>query len=87
MTRISTRYTLAAALILGLTGATLAATLPPDVQLHPKQELTRNNGSEPETLDPAMASGVPANNIIRDLFEGLTATDSTGKIVPGVAES
>ena len=87
MTRISTRYTLAAALILGLTGAALAATLPPDVQLHPKQELTRNNGSEPETLDPAMASGVPANNIIRDLFEGLTATDSTGKIVPGVAES
>ena len=87
MTRISTRYTLAAALILGLNGAALAAVLPPDVQLHPKQELVRNNGSEPETLDPAMASGVPANNIIRDLFEGLTSADSTGKIVPGVAES
>lgn len=65
----------------------LAATLPAGVKLHDKQELVRNNGSEPETLDPANASGVPANNVIRDLFEGLTAVDSSGKVVPGVAES
>ena len=65
----------------------LAATLPAGVKLHDKQELVRNNGSEPETLDPANASGVPANNVIRDLFEGLTAVDSNGKVVPGVAES
>jgi oligopeptide transport system substrate-binding protein len=30
---------------------------------------------------------VGANNITRDLFEGLTANDSDGKLVPGVAES
>lgn len=65
----------------------LAATVPAGVKLHDKQELVRNNGSEPETLDPALASGVPANNVIRDLFEGLTAVDSGGKVVPGVAES
>ena len=65
----------------------LAAVVPAGVKLHDKQELVRNNGSEPETLDPATASGVPANNVIRDLFEGLTAVDSNGKVVPGVAES
>lgn len=80
-----------AALIGGLAlafgGLAMAATVPAGVKLHDKQELVRNNGSEPETLDPALASGVPANNVIRDLFEGLTAVDSNGKVVPGVAES
>ena len=57
------------------------------MQLHPTQTLVRNNGSEPETLDPALAESVGANNITRDLFEGLTANDADGKIVPGVAES
>jgi oligopeptide transport system substrate-binding protein len=64
-----------------------AAVIPPGVQLHPTQQLVRNNGSEPETLDPALAESVGANNLTRDLFEGLTANDSAGKIVPGVAES
>ena len=81
----------ACGLVIGLSMAfgslALAANVPAGVSLHDKQELTRNNGSEPETLDPANASGVPANNIIRDLFEGLTAVDSNGKVVPGVAES
>ncbi|OGB28567.1 MAG: peptide ABC transporter substrate-binding protein [Burkholderiales bacterium RIFCSPLOWO2_12_FULL_61_40] len=78
---------LAAALALGFAGLAQAATIPAGVQLHDKQELVRNNGSEPETLDPALAEGVPANNIIRDMFEGLTAADGSGAIVPGVAES
>ena len=78
---------LVAALGLAYGGLALAANVPAGVKLADKQELVRNNGSEPETLDPALASGVPANNIIRDLFEGLTAVDSSGKVVPGVAES
>ena len=65
----------------------LAAVIPPGVQLHATQTLIRNNGSEPETLDPALAESVGANNITRDLFEALTSNESTGKIVPGVAES
>ena len=64
-----------------------AAVVPAGVQLHPTQTLIRNNGSEPETLDPALAETVGANNITRDLFEGLTANDADGKIIPGVAES
>jgi oligopeptide transport system substrate-binding protein len=64
-----------------------AAVVPPGVQLHPTQTLIRNNGSEPESLDPAIAESVGANNITRDLFEGLTANDGEGRTIPGVAES
>jgi oligopeptide transport system substrate-binding protein len=78
---------LAIAIAMALGSAAFAANVPAGVQLAAKQELVRNNGSEPETLDPALASGVPANNVIRDMFEGLTAVDNNGKVVPGVAES
>lgn len=78
---------LALLLALASGGLAIAANVPAGVKLHETQELVRNNGSEPETLDPAIASGVPANNVIRDLFEGLTAIDSAGRVVPGVAES
>jgi oligopeptide transport system substrate-binding protein len=63
-----------------------AAIVPPGVQLAAKQELVRNNASEVETLDPNLAESVPSNNVTRDLFEGLTATDADGTVVPGVAE-
>ena len=63
-----------------------AAIVPAGVQLHVEQTLTRNNGSEPETLDPSLIESVGAANLTRDLFEGLTAIDAQGKIVPGVAE-
>jgi oligopeptide transport system substrate-binding protein len=78
-----------AALTLGIALAfpAAAAVIPAGTQLHPTQTLIRNNGSEPESLDPAIAETVGANNITRDLFEGLTANDADGKIIPGVAES
>lgn len=78
---------LLALVILGICKIGIAANVPAGVQLAAKQEMVRNNGSEPETLDPALAESVPANNVTRDLFEGLTATDGEGNIVPGVAES
>jgi len=77
----------ALALAAALAWPAAAAVIPAGVQLHPTQTLVRNNGSEPETLDPALAESVGANNLTRDLFEGLTANDGAGKIVPGVAES
>ena len=87
MNRIFKQTVSAVALAAAFVVASHAAIVPPGVQLHPTQTLIRNNGSEPETLDPALAESVGANNITRDLFEGLTANDSVGKIVPGVAES
>ena len=56
----------------------------PDI-LAEQQVLHRGNGQEPQTLDPHLADGVPAANILRDLFEGLTAESADGRIVPGVA--
>src|SRR5580658_11285819 len=64
-----------------------AAIVPPGVQLAAKQELVRNNGSEVETLDPNAAESVAAANVSRDLFEGLTALDAEGNLVPGVAQT
>ena len=48
--------------------------------------LRRGNGSEPHSLDPQTAEGVPESNILRDLFEGLIGEDASGNLVPGVAE-
>jgi oligopeptide transport system substrate-binding protein len=49
--------------------------------------LRRGNGPEPETLDPQLARTDAAFNILRDLFEGLTAVGPDGAAVPGAAES
>ena len=38
--------------------------------------LRRGNGSEPQTIDPQTAQGVPESNILRDLFEGLIGEDA-----------
>ena len=47
-----------ASLSLTLLGTSQAAVIPAGVSLHPKQTLIRNTGSEPETLDPALAESV-----------------------------
>src|SRR4051812_48384859 len=75
------------ALAFGLAAPAFGATLPPGTSLSPKQEMVRNNGAEPDSLDPALIESVPANSIDSDLFEGLTAVDHHGAAVPGVAES
>ncbi len=49
--------------------------------------LRKSNGAEPQTLDPHLAEGVPAGNILRDLYEGLTIEAPDGTVIPGVAES
>jgi len=52
------------------------------------QELVYNNGSEPETLDPAVMTGVTEHNLALALFEGLCSHDPvTLEPRPGVAES
>jgi len=50
------------------------------------QTLHVGNGAEPQTLDPHRAEGVPASNILRDLYEGLTIEAPDGSVVPGVAK-
>lgn len=52
-----------------------------------KQEITINNGAEPESLDPHKVSGVPESNLLRQMLVGLTSNDANGKTIPGMAES
>jgi len=66
---------------------THAATIPPGTQLAARQEMVRNNGAEPDSLDPALIESVNASEIARDLFEGLTSTDHHSTVVAGTAES
>jgi oligopeptide transport system substrate-binding protein len=49
--------------------------------------LNRGNGAEPATLDPHRNEDDGGANILRDLYEGLTAEGPEGEILPGVATS
>jgi oligopeptide transport system substrate-binding protein len=49
--------------------------------------LKRGNGPEPDTLDPQRARTDGAFNILRDVFEGLTAVGPDGRAVPAAATS
>lgn len=51
------------------------------------QTLQRGNGPEPDSLDPHRAQGLSAQQITRDLYEGLTREDAQGAIEPGVASA
>ena len=64
----------------------LAAQVPPGTALAEKQELVRNNGSEPSSLDPHKVESDVENNIISDLFEGLVGVSPAGEIEPRLAE-
>ncbi len=49
--------------------------------------LRRGLPGEPRTLDPQIADDDFSFQVIRDLYEGLTAEDRDGKIIPGTAKS
>jgi len=76
-----------AALLAAASLSAAAAVIPPGTVLAAKQELVRNNGAEPESLDPQLIESTNAFNILIDLFEGLTALDNHARVVPGAAES
>ena len=87
MTIITKKSLIAAGVLTALlAGSAMAADVPAGVTLAAKQELVRNNGSEPQSLDPHKIEGVPESNISRDLFEGLLVSDLSGHPIPGVAE-
>lgn len=56
-------------------------------QSRQRADLVFINGSEPESLDPAVITGQPEGRIVNALFEGLTTFTREGKAVPGMAES
>ncbi len=52
-----------------------------------RRVLRRGLPGAPRTLDPQLADDDFSFQVIRDLYEGLTSEDATGRIVPGVADS
>ncbi|MGM8620557.1 ABC transporter substrate-binding protein [Enterobacter hormaechei] len=83
-----TRFTLSLLTAGGLCAstATWAANVPAGTQLAEKQELVRNNGSEPASLDPHKVESDVEFNIISDLFDGLVSVSPAGEIQPRLAE-
>jgi oligopeptide transport system substrate-binding protein len=51
------------------------------------RELSRGNGSEPDSIDPQLARMEAAMTILRDCYEGLVAMAPDGTPVAGAAES
>ena len=85
-TRTHFTLSLLAAGILCASTATWAANVPAGTQLADKQELVRNNGSEPASLDPHKVESDVEFNIISDLFDGLVSVSPAGEIQPRLAE-
>ncbi|MBG0619134.1 MULTISPECIES: ABC transporter substrate-binding protein [Enterobacter] len=83
-----TRFTLSllTAGILCASTAAWAANVPAGTQLADKQELVRNNGNEPASLDPHKVESDVEFNIISDLFDGLVSVSPSGEVQPRLAE-
>jgi oligopeptide transport system substrate-binding protein len=75
----------ALSLISAVSGA-WAANVPAGTELAVKQELVRNNGSEPASLDPHKVESDVEFNLISDFFDGLVSVRSDGSIEPRLAE-
>ncbi|MCI2293698.1 ABC transporter substrate-binding protein [Enterobacter sp. I4] len=85
-TRTHVALSLITAGILSASTAAWAASVPAGTQLADKQELVRNNGSEPASLDPHKVESDVEFNIISDLFDGLVSVSPAGEIQPRLAE-
>ncbi len=61
--------------------------IPPGTVLDARQEMVRNTGFEPDSLDPSISQTDGSIAILSDAFESLTALDGHDQVVPGMAES
>ncbi|MGJ0637358.1 ABC transporter substrate-binding protein [Xenorhabdus bovienii] len=84
--KIAKVLTCIVSLILGSVTYSYAAVIPSGTQLADKQEITRNNFSEPVSLDPHKSDSSSEFDILRDFFERMVAIDKKDKIIPALAE-
>jgi len=83
ISRTAQRIVLAAALLL-IAACSRSPQTPSTAAPH-SAILLRGAGAEPDSLDPQKARSVEAQEILRDLCEGLTTLDKAGGVGPGVA--
>ncbi|WP_275385242.1 peptide ABC transporter substrate-binding protein [Xenorhabdus bovienii] len=84
--KIAKALTCIVSLILGSVTYSYAAVIPSGTQLADKQEITRNNFSEPVSLDPHKSDSSSEFDILRDFFERMVAIDKKDKVIPALAE-
>ncbi len=72
--------------VFGAVHGAWAANVPAGTELALKQELVRNNGSEPASLDPHKVESDVEFNLISDFFDGLVSVRNDGSIEPRLAE-
>ncbi|MSU00204.1 peptide ABC transporter substrate-binding protein [Tissierella pigra] len=68
------------------TPSTDSSATPPSESKKEAKILRTNNGSEPGSLDPALAQGTHESWVLDHTFEGLMKIDPDLKVVPGMAE-
>jgi oligopeptide transport system substrate-binding protein len=65
----------------------IALALAAALSVHASTDFVMNNSSEPQSLDPALTSGVPESRLSYSLFEGLVVNDAkTSEPVPALAD-
>ena len=77
-------FTLLTVCLMSINGAAMAANVPAGTILAEKQELVRNNGSEPASLDPHKVESNVEFNLISDMFDGLVAVKQDGLSSPAL---
>ena len=80
-------FTLLAVCLMSINGVAWAANVPTGTPLAEQQELVRNNGSEPASLDPHKVESNVEFNLISDMFDGLVSVNLQGEIEPRLASS
>ncbi|MBD2814546.1 oligopeptide ABC transporter substrate-binding protein OppA [Xenorhabdus sp. Flor] len=84
--KIARVLTCSIGIIFGSVSLAQAAIVPPGTELADKQEIVRNNGSFPASLDVHKVESNTELDIIHDFFDGLVYTDRQGNIEPRLAE-
>lgn len=64
-----------------------SAIVPEGTKLADKQVIVRNNGTEPQSLDPHKIEGVAESHLSRDLFEGLVIINDDGEMESRIADA
>lgn len=83
--RLKTFAVIAAIAALSIAACDGRAPDPPDAAK--PLVLRRGLGGQPGSLDPHRAEDAFSYDVLRDLYEGLTASSPTGEVVPAAAES
>lgn len=89
---LSARRPLLAALLLAASAVSLGSCADresghPDDRASEARILRRGLGGQPGSLDPHRAEDAFSYDVLRDLYEGLLASNPDGEVVPAVAES